>query len=399
MVNNLLDRLPIIGSKKKIICPRCLTPQVVEKNRDGQVCTEPVDGVFPGDTEPCGYRFPLRYIQNYGEAKAVPVQVFGWSNHGKTVFLDVLRLTLMEMKRVWPEYTYMPLTEHDQNKERDLRVDVKNGIMPGSTRLKGREENEIYLMQLNYMARWGSRMLVIMDHAGERFRDFELKVHEIPFLTNPQTTTLMLISVPMLRGEMKIRKPGSNLSIHAEAPSTLPEDKGSDFGHSMDHLLNIYIEAMAKYDARQERENRNILKQFVRPRRKIVVVLTMADKFLHDLPPALRDYLMDDDMWDRLFYQNTQPLTNEQMETYLSKMLEVSNTIRDWLKHDDRIPGGAQLVGLIEKHNIEARYSIISATGHDEVSQSKEDRVRIGTEIAPKRVIDPFFWVLEYQDK
>jgi hypothetical protein len=404
LLKKIADKTPIVKEfipDKDVICPRCLQVQRVNKLRTDPECENQVESDDRrGDNKvKCGYRFPLLYVNNFEQAKPVPVQVFGWSNHGKTVFLDVLRLTLMGMQRVWPSYVYQSITEADMNKEQELRVFLKNGIMPASTILKGRAENEVYIMQLNGMERWNSRFLIIMDHAGERFKQFELETYEIPFLTHEDTTTLLLISIPMLRGE------GVRETLADEPAKDSLDALGDDFGRSMDHLLNLYIQAMVKHDAKAAQKDRTLKRvvkqatQAIRRRRKVVIVLTMADKFVHDLPPRIRDYLIEDNMWDRLYVYDTGVMDSEAVEKYLAEMYEISNAVRDWLMRDiEKAPGGAQLVSMIESHNLEARYCIISATGHDELSKRIEDRDKIGTEISPKRVLDPFFWVLEYQD-
>jgi hypothetical protein len=76
-------------------------------------------------------------------------------------------------------------------------------------------------MKLEQMLQWGSHWLVIMDHAGEIFKDFHVPVDELPFLIRTPTT-FMLLSIPQIRK--------------------------ADRGESIDQLLNIYIETMLKHD-------------------------------------------------------------------------------------------------------------------------------------------------------
>lgn len=391
---------------KQVICPMCLNLVEVNTVRTDQKCSETLDNEF-GQSVPCDYEFPLRYILAYGTAKTVPIQVFGWTMHGKTVFLDVLRLMLRGMGKVWPNYGYESFTKHDLEKEREVATDLRSGKMPPATQVIDRSHNLIYVMHARNMLRWGSKSLVIMDHAGERFGidKFKLEVHEIPFLRHKDTTTLMFISIPRMLG-----MPGSAKEKEALKEKSTTNGKQSTRrrteGELMDQLANIYIEAMVKNErlAQDSSLTQMITKGikqigqsvWATPTRKVVVVLTMADKIVYKLPERLREYLATDNWWDRLYVSEREAMTDQQIEHYLQEMEEISGIIRTWLLDDVEIGaelGGAILVNLLESNNILARYCMISATGHDEVLEH-----HAGTEITPKRVLDPLFWVLEMQD-
>jgi hypothetical protein len=89
------------------------------------------------------------------------------------------------------------------------------------------------------------------------------------------------------------------------------------------------------------------------------------------------------------------------MAAHVEKMKWVSDEIRDWLLRDpDGAPGGSNLVGLIEANHFQAEYTLISATGHDDLrTQADVDINEAGLKITPKRVLDPFFWALEFQSE
>lgn len=340
-------QLPTLLRKQNVImCPKCLTRLKVTE--DLKECP-----VLLPNGETCGYQFPSRYLQNAHYAEPFFVQVFGWTQHGKTVFLDALRLMLLDMGKFWPGYTHQSLTELDMSHEKVLRASLKNGVMPKPTDIRSRDQNEVYIMQLDNMPRWGSRSLVIMDHAGERFARFDVPADEMPFLVRT-LTTFMLISIP------RIKEIGQ--------------------GEAMDQLLNIYIETMTKNKVNFRKENR-----------KLVIVLTMAD-LIEELPPHLRQYLVTDDHWSMMRgKERPQPMDLAEMQAYLERMQWVSDEIKDWLSSDgDGAPGGANLVGLIKNYNIDARYTLISATGSTPTGE---------TQIHPYRVLDPFFWALEFQSR
>ncbi len=398
---------------KKIRCPRCLNVIDVPRDRATFKCTGKLYDQHGLESIPCDYIFPTLYLEHFGEATPVPVQVFGWTSHGKTVFLNALRLMLMRMRQVWPEYDYRAITDHDIDISRELRTKMEDGIMPDPTIPLDLKQNIIYIMQLNHMVRWDSRFLVIMDHAGERFdylEDFE--AHEIPFLTHKDTTTLMFLSVPLLRGQLIGQGAVEHQRERRQARlrgEDLPPEFSPHKGRSMDELLTIYIQAMITHDKHEMRSRQKGIRQRVkdivsaiRDRRKLVVVLTMADAILSDVPHRLRDYLVNDDMWDRLFHQelvNKQDFDVNYMEKYMARMEKVSDAIREWLVTDLHDVGGGEFVASIENNNIQARYTLISSLGHNEVSMPHPEGAMtgLGSKIAPKRVLDPFFWILEYQ--
>jgi len=410
----LINRVTGLGNEKVVRCPRCLNEVTLDKKRAFHECDKFLPNEHGELKIPCKYVFPPLYVENYGTAIPVPVQVFGWSSHGKTVYLNAMRLLLMNMGQIWPEYDYRAITERDIEFSRLLRTEMENGIMPQATQPQNLHENYIYIMQMNNMVRWGSRFLVMMDHAGERF-DYleEFESHEIPFLTHKDTTTLLFLSVPLLRGELVGRAAAELKAEQMEAMREgldIPKRKSEHFGRSMDELLTIYIQAMVVHDKHEMQRNqpssffgraREAIKAVIQSRRKLVVVLTMADVFLNDLPANLRDYLILDDMWDRVFdfqgAKGTQGLDVDYMEKYMSRMTKVSDALRDWIFNDLRDIGGAEFIKSIENNNIEARYTMVSALGHNEVSLPHRMQQNIGTKIAPKRVLDPLFWILEYQ--
>ncbi len=331
------------GRGRTVICPKCLNTTKVAEDL---ICNEKLP-----NGERCGYQFPIRYAENFKDADPLFIQVFGWTAHGKTVFLDALRLVLLDMRKLWPEYVHQSVTELDMEHEKVLRASLRKGEMPRPTDKRDRQQNEVYIMEVENMVRYGSRWLVLMDFAGEMFARFDVPVHDMPFLIKTQTTFLLL---------------------------SIPQMTRSNKGESLDQLMNIYIETMTKHKV-----------DFKRERRKLVIVLTMADDLLADLPDELRDYLRSDDIWSRLRSKNSLPMTEEEMAAYVENMEQASRNVREWLLTDsDGAPGGANLVALIERNGIEARYALISATGH---APDPSNQIPI----SPYRVLDPFFFALE----
>lgn len=325
-------------NRKTITCPRCVAE--IKANKDTKAC--PV----------CGFSIPNIYIEDYEDAKPLYIQVFGWTRVGKSMFFDVLRLHLYDMGLLWKKYGFFPVTELDFIHQEILRDQRLAGELPDSTKVKDRDENnEVYVMKLSHMDRWGTRHLIMMDHAGERFEHFDdFPMKEVPYLLkNP--VTLMLISLSDMKG-----------------------------GKQMDQMLQVYVKALRAAGVKFERE-----------RRKLIVIFTKADNIV-GLPENLANYISYDEFWDQISDTRSSEIKPIDMPEYLERMKNVSAEIRDWLVRDRSIArGGANFVRLAEnQYNLETHYTMMSATGRD---ISADDSGKIV--ISPRRVLDPFFWALE----
>ncbi len=323
-------------TKKRIICPYCLAE--IRGGKNLERC--PV----------CKSDLPVQYVHDYKAHQPFFVQVFGWSQVGKTMFLTALTLMLVKMSKVWPKYHCVAATEKSQFQVREINNYLKTGELPSSTP-KG--EQDIYMMLLNDMELWGSRTLVTRDCAGENFDNFQVPVNEAPFLLNAPTT-FMFISLP-------------DLSM-------------SDDDRSMNMLLENYVNTLMKNGVHFEKE-----------KRRLVVVFTKVD-LIQDLPANLRNYLVSDPIWAAVNNPgHVQQMDAIAMQEYLEIMERVSNAISDWIQRD---PSGQNFVRYAEKKNIELRFSIISSTGGP-VGQGNV----MSQALAPRRVIDPYLWALELQSR
>ncbi|MDZ4771415.1 MAG: hypothetical protein SGJ24_20005 [Chloroflexota bacterium] len=338
MFKNLFNR-------KFIVCPRCVAE--VRVRDEGRTCSE------------CGFAIPVQYVQDYNDFKPIFISIFGWRQVGKTMFLDVLRLHLYDLGLVWHSqgYGFFPVGKIDFDHQSMLRSQRSNGQPPNSTQARSRDQNEVYIMKLSNMDRWSNRHLIMMDHAGERFQEFgDFPSEEVPFL-KATPTTVMLISLPDLMA--------------------------NNTGEQMDQLLQIYINALREMGVKFDKE-----------RRKLVVVFTKADK-IRGLPASLQNYVSYDEFWDRIDGDNGANAEVVPTPEYIERMGRVSKEIERWLGTNNRVtPGGAAFLGLIRSHNIEARYSMITASGRD-IDGGNVGQFRIN----PRRVLDPFFWALEFQSQ
>lgn len=335
--------------KKEVVCPGCLA-RVRVTDETKQTCPN------------CSREIPIIYIQDYEKAPPIYIQVFGWTGHGKTFFLDSLRLIMMGMNPLWSNsgYYYQSLTQLDLETETALLNERQKGVPAGSTQRKTRDQNEVYIMKLQSMALWGSRMLVIMDQPGENFEKLAVPVKEIPYLVNTETT-IMLISL---------------------------NDLIANGGQNVAQLLNIYIQALL-----------NAKVNFAKARRKLVIALTKADK-IKGLPVSLKNYLADDTVWPIVdgTMRVKRPLEGIALEEYLERMTHVSDEIENWIRTDVRnVPGGGAMMAMLKQYNIEARFTLHSATGQELSSEVVGEES--GFNIAPRRVLDTFLWALEFQSE
>jgi len=274
------------------------------------------------------------------------VQVFGWSRVGKTVYLQALTLMLIKMANVWPRYSYAAVNDPSQQKVSQITEFLSKGVMPPATQIG---KQEVYMMTLRNMERWGGRTLVSRDCAGEIFETMDIPIQQAPYLINAPTTFMMI------------------------GPH---DDVSNEGGKSYDQLLNNYINTLISKGVKFNRE-----------RRKIVVVFTKADQ-IRDLPVDLRAYLINDPLWAAVNARGgTMTLDAKAMESYVSTMEYISTRIRAWMEQDAI---GKNFLRLAEHRNIDLRFSLISSTGEAVVEGD-----RLPTNLSPRRVLDPYFWALE----
>ncbi len=320
---------------QRLICPYCLAE--IRGSRNIERC--PV----------CKKDLPVQYVHDYKAHPPFFVQVFGWSRTGKTVFLSALTLMLVKMSKVWPRYHYSAATDASQRKVQEINEYIANGHMPPVTQLG---EQEVYVMLLENMELWGGRALVTRDCAGEIFDNLQVSIDQAPFLLNAPTT-FMFISLPDL--------PASG-------------------GHSMNMLLENYVNTLMKHGV-----------NFNKEKRKLVVVFTKAD-LIRELPANLRNYLISDPLWAAVNNPGSvQQMDAIAMQEYLETMGRVSEAIRDWIQKD---APGQVFVRFAESKNIEMRFSVISSTG-----SPVSDQGSMLQALTPRRVLDPYFWALDLQSQ
>ncbi|HYU35636.1 MAG TPA: hypothetical protein VEW48_26065 [Thermoanaerobaculia bacterium] len=333
------------------VCPFCL--ERIPRRRNLATC--PHDG--------CHKELPALYMEPKTAIPHFPVQVFGWKQHGKTAYLTALTLMLMRMNNVWNRFTWAPVTEASQRMVQAVNIHEREGSMPPSTPMG---VDDCYVMLLRKMEPWRDRSLLIRDCPGEAFEKFQVPLEQAPFLHRTRTL-FMFISMPDLLD---------------------PEAENQRFeGRTMDMLMVGFLNTLQSHGVRLRG-------------RRVVVVLSKADR-IRNLPPGLRQYLVDDVLWaassspepDRILRDflpsGAAPTAQAFMEKYLAAMAQNEEAIRQWLGRNNH---AKNFIQLAQEYRVELRFSLTSATGGQAVPGSG-----LTQRWEPRRVIDPFFWALDME--
>jgi hypothetical protein len=223
-------------------------------------------------------------------------------------------------------------------------------VPTGSTPRRVLKQTEVLIFYLRNMPRWGSRTMVVMDHAGEQFAGLDLDLADIPFLQHTPISILLL-----------------SLDDLASA------------GKRIDDLITTYLRTLDMHHADPAGQ-----------RRQLIVALSKAD-LLCDLPAELSSYLSSDTGGLPLTgRQGNAQLSGEHLQCYLQRMQQSSDAIRNWVA--TTLPNGRSMLNMLHNQKVETCFTLISATG------SPLPPISGGGALAPRprRVLDPFFWMLEY---
>jgi hypothetical protein len=338
-------------SGSDLICPFCL--ELNSRRKDTLLCLN----------QDCGKELPVLYKDPEKSMPPFPVQVFGWSQHGKTTYLAALTMMLMKMRCLWESYTWLAVTDTSQGKVREINIHERNGTVPRPT-LMG--SDDCYVMMLRKMEPWGDRAMLVRDCPGEIFKDMDVPLDHAPFLRRARTI-FMFISLPDLLD---------------------PKEGDQTFeGQTMEMLITNFLHTLKKH------------KLDLRGRR-MILVLTKAD-LIRDLPTGLRDYLLDDVLWTAASSQDPKSVLRDYLgsfgnslasafvKRYFEGMKEADIAIRRWLERDHN---AQNFIGLAEEYKVDLRLSLTSSTGGNVEPGSGLDQ-----RWEPRRVLDPFFWALELE--
>ncbi|MEN1680455.1 MAG: hypothetical protein AAGJ46_12755 [Planctomycetota bacterium] len=120
--------------------------------------------------------------------------------------------------------------------------------------------------------------------------------------------------------------------------------------------------------------------------RSVVINYTMSDLIYHEyFSDALKEYFEHDALFG---IEALGRPTHERFDfaRYMQKAEEVSAELREFTRR--YVSGGPNLLSLAENEGVQLRFCATSATGHLPGEKAMSERG------VPKRVLDPFFWVL-----
>lgn len=319
--------------RSPFLCPFCLTQ--LPRPAPPYICSH------------CHMEWPGLYVRDYHKCPLLPIQPVGWTSSGKTAYLEALTLSLMRMSQVWPKFAYSEGTVPTQ-RIIDQSIELGQGQ---ALRATGPSPQELYMVLLYNMERWGHRTLITRDCAGEVFNTLDVPPAPTPLLRH--APVLMLINLPDLRQDPKAR---------------------------IEALLTNYMNALL------------LREPSFRPKdHKLVVVFTKADRMERILPRNLWHYVMSDVLWTSLNAAGAKvEMSGRHMQEYLDTMDWVSETIRRWVGSQS---WGKPFLCLADAQKLDLRFSVVSSL-EDQPSSTNQP-----VALQPRRVLDPFFWVLELQSR
>ncbi len=121
--------------------------------------------------------------------------------------------------------------------------------------------------------------------------------------------------------------------------------------------------------------------------KNIIIVYSKAD-ILGNLPEKITQYLASDNLWANLDALKRVDLGEKDMVSYVEDMNYISNRIRDFTI--DQVDGGLNSINTAETNGINLRFCVTSALGN---STDQENTMTVP--IAPQRVLDPLYWIME----
>lgn len=333
---------------KTLTCPFCLRPGKFDINV--RVCPHP-------DCLSDKAVLPVEYVEDIEEFTPFFAPLVGWSRVGKSVYMQVLTLVLTKMVRLWrnSSYRYSAISEEADKFLSDIRTYDLSGELPDPT---PRGQKDIYLMQLASMPRWGNRTLVMKDIAGEIFHNLKFETKYVPYITTTPTIIMML---------------------------SLSDENYERHGR----IMRSYIHTLRENGINLKTEKRNL-----------IIVLSKADRL--DLPRNLKSYLDEDPVWNWIQSRGT-PIDMDEsyIQDYIRNMFNVSREIEEWL-FDDVGTEDSTLLNLVQEaksYGLNTRFCIVSSLGSDPVESGADGEKHMLQQVEPKRVLDPFFWAMEFQSK
>lgn len=328
---------------RKIRCPYCL--KIVEPTEQRVKFTGKIKYICP--IKECNRELPRDFIEKEDALRAT-VGLVGFTGHGKTVYLTSLFYLLKFLSRSndWGDFSYLALDQHTLDTiYKHVSLFEKESQLPAGT-----PENfpEPALIQFNAIPSFEDSFISFYDTAGRVYEDVG-KITDMGRFVAFSKVVLFIISIEDCK-------------------------KTGGLADEMEKLLNIYINAA--YDKLGVKLKKN---------QHLIVVLTKAD-VIEGLPEELKDFLNKGSYeWYRIENPNAKKGIPD---SKLKDIKEKSKYIKSWLENNEC--GG--FTKLAERNFKSVEYTIVSSLGSAPVGANLATRLQPEH---PKRVLDPFLWVIE----
>jgi len=284
----------------------------------------------------CREQVPALYVEGYNQYPPVVVSTIGFRQHGKTIYLSALFYALRRLGLAshWKGFFTMGLNEETLETVWNLVDMLERGKLPDST---PKVFPRPAIIRVEGVPMQPNRTLLCYDTGGECFERPTQLVQYASFVQRARTAMLLV---------------------------NIPDRENPD--EEMKRLLNIYVVGMAELGARTQDQH-------------LVVVYTKAD----EIPGRFRNHWGE--VADYFVRGSIDGLANPQ--EYVRHMRLLS----DWLRRDFtqyQLQAG-EFLNMADKHFKSVTFSMVSALGAQPHGQ------QLSAPIAPRRVLDPLFWVME----
>lgn len=314
-----------------ILCPYCGTKQAF-----GGTSTQCVN---------CHKDVPRNYLLNARKRAPIWMVTVGYSQHGKTTFVDSMMMTIEKLGKISAGTVFNYLDEDTSKKIRMIRKEAQLGELPDSTIMPADRATPM-LVSLPRFKGNESNTLVIYDLPGEIFDDPNL-VEQYADAIRHCETIWFLISL---------------------------DDIGADKeGRYISDLVRIYVEGLERLGAKVKG-------------RRVLVIYTKADKLLTQLPEKVFNYLMEDP-YAKLVEMKMEEAKKVpfQEHEYEVQMHHISEKLKEFTY--DNVPGGDALVSLVDYHEMQLDFAVVA-------SVPGANGRTMGAAAPRFRVLDPLIWSL-----
>lgn len=316
-----------------VLCPYCGKQQAFPNTP--AICTNTA----------CGREVPRNYIVNARKRPPVWMVTVGYSNHGKSTFVDSLTTTIEKLGKISSGTVFTYLDEDTRRKVLEIRRQEPQGVLAESTQRSGNRPTPLLISLPRFLGN-DPNTLIIYDLPGETF-DNPDEVERYADVISYADTIWFLISLHDMERDQE--------------------------GRSIADLVRVYVDGLERLEAKIKG-------------RRVLVTYTKADLIRDRLPESLQDYLADDKYANlaRMTMQEAGAAPFDQYD-YQVGMHRASEQLKEYTY--GQVPGGDALIALIEYYGMELAFSAVS-------SVPGADGRTVGTAQPRFRVLDPLIWAL-----